>query len=288
MLGILFSLMPLAGFGAGDYVASKMSKSLHPGATNLFFAVTNSILIGSFSIFFGLPVITLNVLIGFAIVNLIFSGGFIAMLYAFKNGATGIVAPIANAYAVITLLVSVLFLDSEINTLKAISVLVVVCGIILLSQDKTTSTEKTDKTKLRKTVFFSVIAMFLFGLGFVGFDIVATQKWYQNAILSEIVAIPVGLFIYLLWVKKNRVNLLKEVFRVRIAYVGSIVSAVAFVGLFLAIENSSNIVIPATIAAASPLVTALLARYFDLEKLHIHQRIGAVVVVGGIILLSLQ
>lgn len=284
MLGIIYSLIPLTGWGISDYMASKMSKQAHPAAINLFYFFVAGIPTLIFSSFFGLPEFSVWVMVQFIIVSAILSVGYIAMLKAFSSGDTGVVAPIANAYAIVTLALAVLFLDANITWQQAMAVLVVVAGISLLSYHKSSVNRRDSK----KTVFYAVVALVFFGVGFASFDVIATQQWYQNVFLFGLAEFIVTLPIFLVWLKKDRVSELKKLTNKPMFYVGCFVGGLGTIGLFLALESIDDITIPAAIAAASPLVTVLLARLFDKERLVPWQYVGAVVSVSGIVLLSLN
>jgi uncharacterized membrane protein len=63
--------------------------------------------------------------------------------------------------------------------------------------------------------------------------------------------------------------------------------AVGSIAFYLGAGYSGSVVIPAVIASASPLVTSLMAHIKDKEKLSVYKRIGALVIVLGLMLLNL-
>lgn len=284
MSGILFSLIPLFFWGIGDYMSSRLSKGLHPAAINLVLSVIGGVPIIIISLFFGTPEFGLKIMMLYIGVSLLLSGGFISMVRAFSVGATGVVSPIANAYAVVTILVAVLFLKVETSLLQVMSVLIVVFGISLLSYEKSTDR----MMELNSSIVYAVIALVLFGFGFAGFDIAATQQWYQNIVLYEISTVIVGILIVSIWLKKDSYRQIKKVLKIKDSVYGGLSIVVGTLGLFIAISKVENVAIPATIAAASPLVTVALARHFDKEHLRIHQYVGGLIIVLGISALSIS
>lgn len=282
MFGIILSFLPLIGWGISDYVSSVLSKKYHPAAINLTFFIVTGIPVLTICALMGLPEISLRIILGFTVVELILTAGFMTMVKAFSTGATGVVAPIANAYAVITLIIAVLFLNVSVSLLQVMVVLMIVFGIGLLSYTKASVSTK----RRHEGEILAVVAMILFGVGFAGFDIISTQEWYQNTFLFQVIGTVMAIIIYIVQVKKDRIKNLKNICSNKIAISGALMASVGTIGLFAAIENTVNIAIPATIAAASPLVTAVLARRFEHEKLHTYQYVGMFVVVGGIVALS--
>jgi drug/metabolite transporter (DMT)-like permease len=282
MIGILFSLVPLVGWGIGDYISSKLSKGYHPAVINLSLSLVAGVPLIIIALFFGVPEFSFKSVTLFLGVSVLISAGFISMVKAFSYGATGVVSPIANAYAVVTLLIAVVFLGVETSVIQIISVFTVVGGISLLSYEKS----QGKKLKLHNSVVYAILALLFFGLGFAGFDIAATQEWYQNIILFEISMTIIAACIVVFWLKGDSVRQMKKVFKSKNTYYGGLLGATGSLGLFLAIANVENIAVPAAIAAASPLVTVALARRYDKEHLNFHQYVGAVVVVIGIAMLS--
>lgn len=282
MLGILFSLFPLIGWGISDYVSSILSKKAEPATINLAFFLITGVPVVVFCSFFGWPEFTVSLIAQYFVVEAFLTLGFLTMVKAFSTGATGVVAPIANSYAIITLIIAIVFLNVTVTLLQVVAVIIVVSGIGLLSYTR----QEVSVENRHKGELLALLAMVLFGVGFVGFDIISTQEWYQNAILFQLVGTSMAIVVYLFKVKHDRLSTIKLVFFNKIALVGGAMAAVGTVGMFIAIQNTSNIAIPATIAAASPLVTALLARHREHERLLKHQYAGMIFVVGGIAILS--
>lgn len=284
MLGILFSLIPLVGWGTADYIASKFSKKLDPVTINLFYSIIPLIISVSVCSFLGFPEVTAFALLKYLVISFALTGGFLSMIKAFSVGATGVVAPIANAYAVLTAILSVTILGEEMKLSGALAILIIIVGMTLLTYKKDPNHNKKD---FQLSVKFSVLALLLFGVGFAMFDIASTQEWYQNNMLFQISSNFVAISLYSLWIKKDRIKKLKQALKLPLLHLGAVFGGLGAAGLFLAIDNVDNVAIPAVVAAAAPLMTAFLAYKFDKEHLTILQRFATVVIVSGIILLSI-
>jgi drug/metabolite transporter (DMT)-like permease len=284
MIGVLFSLLPFFFWGISDYVSSRMSKKFHPGAINFFSSFLIGVVTISFCLLFGLPEFSLDIFKNFVLSSIFLTGGYVSLLLAFKNGKTGIIAPIANAYALVTLLFAVLFLKVETNSIQILAVLIIILGVFSLSYKKTN--EK--KFKIDRSVFIALASMTLYGIGFALFDVAATQEWYQNTILFQLSSFLVGIILGLVWMKANTWRYTSVVFVYRIGYTGVVAFAIGSVGIFIALENVNNVAVPASIAAASPLVTVFIARHYDKEHLLFRQYISAVVIVSGIAILGIS
>lgn len=283
MIGILFSLFPLFGYGIADYVTSRLSNNHNPAIVNFFMVAAGGGPLMIFCLFFGAPNINLKFVLSFFVVSLIFSLGFILLVKAFSNGATGIVAPISNSYALVTLLIAITLLGVETELSQAFAVVGIVIGIALLTYEKK---NKRANIEIDKSIVYALLAMLFFGVGFASFDVVATQAWYQNTIMFEATGLIISFLLLLIWPIKEKIESTKAIFRLRSAYIGSTIAAIGGGGLFIAIANIDNVSIPAAIAAASPLVTIWLARVYDKEHLSLHQYAGALFVVVSVVILS--
>lgn len=283
MLGIVLSLFPLFGWGASDYISSKLSKKYHSALVNLLLSAVGLLPGVVICLFLGFPEFTAERLLGFWLASIALSIGFISMVRAFSRGATGIVAPIANSYAIITALIATLFLGEVLSFLGYAAMLLIILGIVLMTYKKDPSHNKKD---FNYSVNLSVLAMITFGIGFALFGKYSDQSWYQDNMLFQMVGTVNAFVIYAVWVKKDKISELRKGFTDPIVYLGGAVAIIGTLGLFGALDLLDNVSIPAAIAAASPLVTAFLAYRYDKEHLRLIQRVGSIAVVVGIIMIS--
>ncbi len=283
MTGILLSLLPMIGWGVGDYVSSRLSKKYHPALINLGMSLIGIFLTVVVCVYYEFPEFTFAGLWRFWLVSMFISVAYLSMIKAFSRGATGVVAPVANSYVLLTALLSALLLGKTLSMLGYVAIVVIVLGIALLTYKKDPNHNKED---FQYSVKYSLTALVFFGIGFVLFDVASTQEWYQNNMFFQLVGAANAILIYMLWVRKDRAANIRKIAKEPILYVGSFIATAGTIGLFAAIAKVDNVSIPAAIAAAAPLVTALLAYWFDKEHLTLLQRLSTGVIVGGIILLS--
>ena len=94
----------------------------------------------------------------------------------------------------------------------------------------------------------------------------------------------------LLFVFTNSGNTATEFRRVltnKTLILAGVVFQVGSMAFYVGSEKVGSVIIPAVIASAAPLVASGLATIYDKEKLGVVKRIGAVVVVAGVIILNL-
>ena len=285
MTGILLSLIPLFTWGIGDYVASRLSKH-HPVVVNFGWSIVFLSYALVLTVLFGYELPSLNIMLAHIFAAIMLNGGFMIMLKAFSTGAVGVVSPIANAYGVITALGSLVILDVKISGIGWLAIGIITAGIAMLSYKKGASSHPQRIST--QTIVYSVVALVMFGIGFMMFDVATqSQEWHQGFIVFSQASVFVSGIIFLLFTRSNRLNAVKSILTRKLLYIGALTSGSGTVAIFAAIQSVGNATIPAVVSAASPLVTSFLAFSLDKEQLSILQRAGAVVVVAGIMLLSL-
>ena len=284
MQGVLFSLVPLIAWGVGDFFASKLSKQVNNFALSLFLSIIGWVVVTPLAIYYGLPDITMSQIVYFFLGSVFVNGGFLMMLRGFNNGPTGLVAPIANAYAIVTAIISALLFGDSLSISKILGIIIVVLGISAVSYSKPAKGEFKNRSVALAS---AVIALVSFGLGFTFFGEAATGEWYENSFIFQTINIFVGIAILLIFQKNNRFSELRKAGTFKMSYACGALGSIGAAGLFLALDTIEAVAIPAAIAAAAPLVTALMAYVFDKEHLTFLQRVSTVIIVAGIVTLSI-
>ena len=103
---VLLSLLPLVGWGAGDYIAARLSRNVNMFSLSFCMAIAGYLIAVPLCLAFGVPQISLGNILLFVSASALFNAGFLFMLRGFHYGPVGIVAPIANSYALVTTLYS--------------------------------------------------------------------------------------------------------------------------------------------------------------------------------------
>ena len=282
-VGILLSLVPLVFWGAGDYVAAKLSRKMSSLEINFVYVTYSLIPPTVICIFFGFPNVSAFVFAKFLLMSSIITAGFLCMVKGFSKGAIGLIAPLANAYAIVTLLVSVVFLGVKFSAHQIPAILIVVAGVAVVSYQKSKYKDKT----AAYSVIYGLLAMIFFGIGFALMAKINIFEWYQNQLMLGVTSLLVGVIIMFVYERKHPFRAMIRSSKSKLGIAGSLIATTGTLGLFAAISISDNVILTATIASAAPLITALLAYKFDHEHLNIRQRIGTIMVVGGVILLNI-
>lgn len=283
--GIFLSIVTLLSWGISDYLSSKGGKHLTPKVANFVIQTVSYPLSFGLVLVLGFPTqAQFSDLIIFAGIGAIMTIAWVSMLKGFTVGAVGVVTPLANSYAVVTLILSTIFLGLKLSSGHYFAFMVILAGVIVISYEKM---EHIKQVKLSKAVYFGLLAMFAWGIGFTIVDSFSKFQWYQIEFLlhtSMVIIAVVGL----VWSERlESFKLVKEALKHKESVAAGYLSSFGSIAFFSSAQLLGNIAIPAVIAAGVPLVTSYLAYLFDKERIQLSQRIGALLIVGGIVLLNI-
>jgi drug/metabolite transporter (DMT)-like permease len=272
-------------WGVSDYYAGKSGQKLSAEASNLILQFAVLIVIFPILIIDSTPWVFSWSLGVVAIISLLFTVAYVSFIKALALGPVGIAAPLSNSYALITLLIAIIFLGVSFTYVQVISLLVISVGAIMLAFDRTTlSPDHVGRT----TVVLSLLAAISWGIGFALIDIVtAFYGWQQLLFL-------IGLFMVLyavpIYIKKHRQlpNVMTLIGTdTRNAWLAGGLTGLGALCFYLSTDLSGTVAIPAVIAAGSPLITSFMAFRKDGETLSAYKRLGAVLIALGVVLLNI-
>jgi drug/metabolite transporter (DMT)-like permease len=278
-------IIALLFWGLSDYLAGKSGQEKDEYLTTFIIQIATPFLL--------LPLVLLNgeaIVIGVPffvvmMVTLFFTIAYISFVKALSIGPFGVVAPLGNSYALVTLIIGIVFLQLQISTVHFFSLLIIILGVIILSVERKFFNYK----KLRGSALsLAMITMFFWGIGFALIDtIIDIYPWYQ---LLFLIGIFMSLFTFSYYIIVHKSFPKWEVMKYKnmtYAWKGGLLAAVGSSAFYIGAEQGGSVVIPAVIASASPLVTSFMAHIKDKEKLSAYKRIGAVLIVVGLMLLNL-
>lgn len=197
-------------------------------------------------------------------------------------GKVSIISPVAGCWAVVTVILSLVFLDEMLTALQAVGVSLAILGAVLTSF-KLHDLMKLKLRNLATGVEYAIITLLAWGMLFAFIDVLVTElSWFLPVFFIKAVAV-----FYILTfssVTKRNISFPKNV-ALFIILIG-VLDFIGFLsyGIGLAYEYAT---IVAPIASTSPLVTLILARIFFKESLEMNQKIGIVSALIGLVLLSI-
>ena len=282
-IGVLFGITAMVSWGIADIFAAKAV-----GKTSVFKTyfwiqtIALAIYLVTFLLFFDFPVISLIIL---GIILLCAFLGISSVMSYYKGlqvGTISIISPIGASYALVTVILGVVFLNQTLTALQAIAIGLVILGAILASF-KFHDLIKLKLKNVTAGVRYAIYAMLAWGVMFIFIDIlVGKLNWFFPVL--AIVAVEIfALLVYSGATKKN-ISFPKNV--AVFVIIAGVLEAIAFLSTGFSI-SSVHAAVTAPIIAAYPAVTIILARIFFKEILDINQKFGVVSILIGLILLSI-
>lgn len=285
-IATLGGVAALVFWGISDWLVGKSSKKFTNADVNLALQSTGAIAMLFVLIASGESLPGLQSFLIIMATAALHTAAYLCFIKALSTGESGVVVPLANAYPMVTLLLTFLFLSVTFTGLQIFSMIVIVAGAILLGTDRTTWRRK--HRKLNKVVIFALGAALFYGFGFFAVSAVVDTLAWQ--VVLGILSIWMGLFALLIFVFKQGRDTIKTLPRVlhnKFGLLSGVVLALGSAAFYISADATGNILIPAVIASASPLVTSILAAVYDKESLIFSKRVGAVFVVFGVVILNI-
>jgi len=282
-LGILFGIIAMIGWGFSDFFAAMAARKTSVIKTLVWSQIVGTLmLILAFLLFFKFPDISFNYLMLILISAFLNIIALLAFYKGMQIGNVSVISPISSAYAAITVILSLIFLNEKLNGLQTVGVSLAILGTILVSF----KLHDLMKLKLKSVVSgvrYGLIAMLGWGIAFVFVGIlVENLGWFFPPLLIK----TAGIFYILAYAgtAKKSISFPKNA-ALLVALIG-ILETVGFlaIGAGMSFEQTS-IVVP--ISSTYALMTVILAQIFFKEAIGLNQKIGIAAVLLGLVLLAI-
>ena len=281
--GILFGLIAMFAWGTSNFLSANSVRKTNISRAFLWSQIVGLIFYLIMAlIFFDFSGISfLNVGLILTTGLLIVIGGS-AFFKGLQIGYLSIISPIASASAVITVILSLIFLKEVLSFSQAAGISLAILGAILTSF-KFHDLIRLNFKKYAVGAEYALIAMFAFGIQIVLIDVLVSDLgWFLPIILIR-ATVVFYMLSYLTLTKKDR-SFPKNAAKFIIP--GGIMQSVALLSISIAVSTDLTAVV-APISSAFPIIAIILARIFFKEILELNQKIGIVVVISGILLLTI-
>lgn len=283
----------LAGFftavcwGSTDWLISKASKRFNKFEINFDVQLMSIVIMWPILLVVGKPLPNAHQMLVLALVAVMFIGAMLAFIKALSSGLAGVVVPLSNTYALITLVLSTIFIGSVFNHMQIVAIVCIVLGAVLLAYEK--NKQKVSLRVLHQSTLFALAAASMWGIAFFAANtVVGDVSWQMITGVTSTYAALIAFVVLLVSSKpKHFAVAIKRSLSNRLALMAGVVAQVGAMSLYIGSDRSGSLVIPAVIASSAPLITSGLAAVYDKEKIGLVKRLGAVIVVGGIVILNL-
>ncbi|MFA6097676.1 MAG: DMT family transporter [Candidatus Paceibacterota bacterium] len=282
--GIFFGLISMLSWGASDFFIAKSVRGSGVLRAFLWAQLTSVMLLFFiFLAYYDLPKFT------FYTIALVMTAGTLGVVsnlsfyQSLRVGKVCIVMPVASCWAMITVVLSMIFLGESLDIAQLFGIVFAIAGASLVSFKLSDLKNLDIKKHAHQGVEFAVVAAFAYGTNFVLIDVLVSEiGWFLSILMIEIVV--VFLLLFYSGATKSDIAFPKNVF-LFVILVG-ILDATAYLSYGIGVTSEFGSIV-APIAASSPAISILLAKIFFKEYLEINQKIGILSVISGLILLSM-
>jgi uncharacterized membrane protein len=281
---VIYGLVAALGFGLADFEGALAGRRIGSLWAVIVGQALSAVVITVVVVATDTSLNVLTPFVGFVVVNGISSAIAYQTHYrALELGPVAVVSPIGAAYAVVGVLLAVIFLDERPGGIAFLGMAVTVVGVVLVS---------TDLRELRagirgvsRGVPWAVGAAVAFGVaGFLLGYLAQRAGWVAGLWASRMA--QVICYIPLAVVARRQLPRLRDRRGLAIAVFAGMADIVGVIGLSVGAERGF---VSVTIAASAvfPLVAVVLAFLILHERLVPNQLVGIGSVVGGLLLLGL-
>jgi drug/metabolite transporter (DMT)-like permease len=219
--------------------------------------------------------------------SIFISAGYLFFVRALTIGAIGVVVPLGGTYPIITLVLSVLILNDVFSVGQVIAMALIIAGSVFLAYEK--NHQKLPLRQLHKANIFTILAVLIWGVGFFLLNPLFDKvDWQILLFMLDVSGLLIAALVMIFMYRQKTYEATKHVLADRTVWTAGSVLGSGTVALYLGAGKTGNVIIPAVITSLSPLLSSALEAYVDKKRLGLLKRAGAVLAVGGIVLLNIS
>lgn len=286
-IATIAGLVAAFGWGTSDFLSARATRKLRPiqvslAAEAVALCITCVLLTTA-----GLYIHTVEQAVRIVLYSICLNTAYFIFLNALSIGAVGIVVPISNAYPFFTLLLALVFQQVHFNMAEIGAMIAIVAGGVVLAYEK--NHKKVPLQELHKKTLLATLSAVIWGLGFFILNPVANQlHWQSIAIVSEVFSVFLIGGFFLATTEHGMIRTsIKQVLNTKVVFACAAAGQLGMLSFYFSSSKASSVVIPTVLGACGTLVASLWGRLFDHERIGSIKRIGALVIVAGIIILNL-
>ena len=286
LLGVLLGLASFAGYGLSDYFGALASKRIGELPTLVVRgAFSLAMVLALFLAFYGYPNLNPFSLFQVAVTAALLALGLWAYYKGVRSGMVSIVSPIANSSTIVTLGLAMVFLRLPLTSLESITIPLIILGTILASFESNRQRLPTNSSNsITEGVVYALGAMLFWGVGtFLMIPLVNELGWFIPVflvypfIVAYSLASAAALRVKLTSIRPGLSN----------AALAGIMGATGFLAYGAGVSLGYAPILIVT-GGAAPILTTVLALAVLKEKLATNLKVGVVLILGSLLLLSVQ
>ena len=286
LIATLAGMMTALCWGVSDWLSAKASKRLGPIQINFGLQIIGVIMVLILALFSDISMPSIGQLALIATSSTLITCAYLIFVKALETGAVGIIVPLANSYPLITILLSITILGRHFSVGQFIGILIIIIGAVVLAYEK--NENKVPFKELHKETLLAGLAVLIWGVGFFAVDPVVDKiSWQTLSFCSEIYAMFLATFLLVVSERRHTLVAAKNAISHRITLLIGLAGTGGAIFIYMGADYGGSIIIPAVMSSAGPLVASILGAVVDKETLGWVKRVGAVILIAGVIILNL-
>jgi uncharacterized membrane protein len=280
---VIYGLIAALGFGLADFEGALAGRRIGSLWAVIVGQAVSAVVITGILLWSGDPLAPLGPVAGLVALNgLCAAAAYQTHYRALQLGPVAVVSPIGAAYAVVGVLLAVVFLDERPGTVALLGSLVTVGGVMLVSTDLREF--RTGVRRVGAGVPWAIVSAVAFGVAGFLLGYLSQRAGWVVGLWSSRVA-QVACYVPLAIVARSQASRLRDRRGLAIALVAAVADIVGVIGLSVGADRGF---VSITLAASAvfPLVAVGLSLAILHERLVPNQLVGIGLVVSGLLMLG--
>lgn len=212
---------------------------------------------------------------------------YLTLYKAFDAANVTVAGAVLATYPIVSTVVAVLFLGEVVSLAQALLILLIVIGALVTGLDwNMILKEKLSRNAFVKGLGWVLICLCLHAIYFPALGNLTAEGSWETRLLGIKVFATIFLAIIFIFLKKERFVLTRK--RLSIGFLIGFLEVLGWVGLSYGSNNSEGLIaVIVALGSSGIVITAIFAKIFLKEKIHIVQYFGILLVFLGSIGVSL-
>jgi drug/metabolite transporter (DMT)-like permease len=287
LIATLAGLVAAVCWGTADWLSARSTKQNGTIEINFGVQVASGSLAVILGIISGFHLPETDLLITIVWGSILMTAGYLLFVKALSSGVVGIIVPIGNSYPLITVLLAIVLLGRAFSLKEISAFLLIIIGASILAYEK--NHRKVPLKELHRESMLAALAALVWGLAYYVLDpVVAKVSWQQLTVISEVVITIIAALLLVIKYKSEVAAAARRSLSTPWPLLVGITGTTGFAAVYLGSNRAGSVVIPVILTSCSSLIASAWGAVMDKEKIGAIKRVGAVVIVAGIIVLNVS
>lgn len=286
LVATLGGVWALLFWGTADWLIAKSSRKHNQFFVNLAVQIPGFLILAAIVLLTNQHLPNLHDFMIIAFTGFAFSVAFLTFIRAFSLGAIGLVAPVSCVYPLFTLIFTALLSSLTFKHSQILASVIIVAGVVMTAYEK--RDKKLSLHVQHQATVLALISALLWGLGnYLQNTVVNKMSWQMIFGIINFEMVLFALIIFLIFGRKKVSPKELSLTKNKQMLIAGTIYTLGSIGFYFSSVKVGSFLIPVIVSSAQPLYTSFLGAVLAKEKLTIIKRLGAVIIVAGIILINL-